>query len=213
MFRYVATLLFAFSAVALGSSDDFDKVNGSIEVAAGREVGDVSTVNGSITIGPDARAQGVETVNGRIRLDSRATARSVETVNGSVTLADGVVVNGDVEAVNGKLILENGVRVEGRVENVNGDFELHSATVHGGLRTVNGDMTIGSGSLVDGGILVEKPHGWSWHGKSNRPIVTIESGATVNGTLRFEREVDLYVGSGAVVGPIEGVQPTRHALP
>jgi hypothetical protein len=43
--------------------------------------------------------------------------------------------------------------------------------------------------------------------------VTIESGATVNGTLRFEREVDLYVGARAVVGPIEGVEPRRHELP
>jgi DUF4097 and DUF4098 domain-containing protein YvlB len=213
MFRYVATLLYAFCAVALGSTDDFDKVNGSIEVEAGREAGDVSTVNGSIRIGSDARVQEVETVNGAIRIEPRATARSVETVNGSVTLGDGVVVSGNVEAVNGALTLESGARVEGRVENVNGDFELRGATVRGGLGTVNGDMRIGAGSLVDGGILVEKPGGWSWGGKSNRPTVTIESGATVNGTLSFEREVDLHVGSGAVVGPIEGVQPRRHALP
>jgi hypothetical protein len=65
---------------------------------------------------------------------------------------------------------------------------------------------------VEGGIEVEKPSGWSWS-KSDPPRVTIESGATVNGTLRFEREVDLYVGAGAVVGPLEGVQPKRHALP
>jgi DUF4097 and DUF4098 domain-containing protein YvlB len=213
MFRYIATLLYAFSAVALGASDDFDKVNGSIEVAAGREVGDVSTVNGSITVGPDARVEQVETVNGRVRLESRATARSVETVNGSVTLEDGVVVSGDVEAVNGKLTIESGAHVQGRVENVNGDFELHGATVRGGLATVNGDLTIGTGSLVDGGILIEKPSGWSWGGKSKRPSVTIESGSTVNGTLRFEREVDLYVGTGAVVGQIVGVQPIRHTLP
>ncbi len=213
MFRYVATLLFAFSAVALGASDDLDRINGSIDVAAGREAGDVSTVNGSITIGSDARVQDVETVNGRVRLESRATAHSVETVNGSVTLADGVVVSGNVEAVNGSLTLERGALVQGRAENVNGDFELRGATVRGGLGTVNGDLTIGTGSLVDGGILVEKPHGWSWRGKPERPKITIESGATVNGTLRFEREVDLYVSAGAVIGPVEGVQPLRHAMP
>jgi DUF4097 and DUF4098 domain-containing protein YvlB len=95
MFRYVATLLYAFSAVALGSSDDFDKVNGSIEVEPGREVGDVSTVNGSITIGSNARVQGVETVNGRIRLEPKATAQSVETVYVNVLL---VFFNGSTTA-------------------------------------------------------------------------------------------------------------------
>ena len=213
MFRYVATLLYAFSAVALGSSDDFDKVNGSIEIEPGREVGDVSTVNGSITIGSNARVQGVETVNGRIRLEPGATAQSVETVNGSVTLGEGAVVSGNVEAVNGKLTLARDARVDGRLENVNGDFLLQGAAVRGGLGTVNGDVLVGTGSRVDGGILVEKPEGWSWGGTSNRPRVTIESGAVVNGTLNFEREVDLYVGAAAVVGRVEGVEPRRYRLP
>ena len=69
MTRYLATLLFAFSAVALGSAADISKVNSSIDVEAGREAGDVETVNGSITIGSDARVRDVETVNGSIRLE------------------------------------------------------------------------------------------------------------------------------------------------
>ena len=64
----------------------------------------------------------------------------------------------------------------------------------------------------ENGILVEKNRGWSWS-KSDRPRVTIESGAVVNGTLQFEREVELYVGAGAVIGPVEGVAPQRHSLP
>ena len=43
--------------------------------------------------------------------------------------------------------------------------------------------------------------------------VTVESGAVISGPLKFEREVDLYVGAGATIGPIEGVPPQRHALP
>jgi len=38
MFRYVATLLYAYSAVALGASLDLSKVNGSIDVGSGRSV-------------------------------------------------------------------------------------------------------------------------------------------------------------------------------
>ena len=212
MIRYVATLLYAFSAVALGSSGNLSKINSSIEVDAGQQAGDVSTVNGSITIGSEARVRDVETVNGSIRIDPRAEARSVETVNGAISLGEGAVVSEEVSAVNGTLTLRRGSRVDGRVENVNGDFRLEGATVRGGLGTVNGDLFVGAGSRVDGGIRVEKPSGWSWN-KSDRPRVTIESGAVVNGTLEFEREVDLHVGAGAVVGPVEGVAPQRHALP
>jgi len=212
MTRYLATLLFAFSAVALGAAADISKVNGSIDVAAGREAGDVETVNGSITIGSGARAQDVETVNGSIRLDARAAARSVETVNGAITLADEVVVSDGVSVVNGKVTLMRGARVDGRLENVNGGLRLEAATVTGGVGTVNGDVFVGAGSRVDGGMLVEKPSGRSWRKSERLPRITVESGAVVNGTLHFEREVDLYVGAGAVVGPVEGVAPRRHDL-
>jgi hypothetical protein len=127
-------------------------------------------------------------------------------------LAEDTVVSEGVNAVNGKLTLRRGARVEGRLENVNGDFVLEGATVGGGIETVSGDVLVGAGSRVENGIHVEKNRGWSWN-KADRPRVTIESGAMVNGTLQFEREVDLYVGAGAVVGPIEGVAPQRHSLP
>jgi DUF4097 and DUF4098 domain-containing protein YvlB len=212
MFRYVAVLLYAYAAVAFGATVDISKVNGSIEVEAGQQVGDVSTVNGSIRVGSDARVREIETVNGSVRLDPRAAAESVETVNGSVTFDEGVVVTGDASAVNGRMTLERGARVEGRLENVNGSFDLDGATVRGGIETVNGDVTVGAGSRVENGIRVEKNRGWSWS-KSSKPKITVESGATVEGPLVFEREVDLYVGSGAVIGPIEGVAPVRHAIP
>ena len=134
-------------------------------------------------------------------------------MNGGITLAEDVVVNDGVSAVNGRLTLRRGTRVDGRVETVNGDLLLEAASVRGGLETVNGDVRVGTGSRVDGGILIEKPTGWSWGKSKPLPRVTVESGAVVNGTLRFEREVDLYVGAGAVVGPVEGVEPTRHELP
>ena len=212
MIRYVAVLLYAVSAVALGASGNISRVNGSIEVEPGREAGDVETVNGSVTVGSGARVRDVETVNGAVRIEARAEARSVETVNGAVTVGEQAVVGDDVSVVNGKVTLLRGARADGRVENVNGALRLEGATVRRGLGTVNGDVFVGAGSQVEGGIEIEKPGGWSWR-KSDRPRVTIESGATVNGTLRFEREVDLYVGAGAVVGPVEGVEPRRHPLP
>jgi hypothetical protein len=207
MHRYLLTLLLAFSAVALGATGNISKVNGSIDVETGQQAGDVETVNGSIRVGDDAQVRDAETVNGSIKLGARARARSVESVNGSITLGESALVSDDVSAVNGKLTLRQGARVDGRLENVNGDLKLEGAAVRGGLATVNGDVHVGAGSQVDGGILIEKSHGWR---KSERlPRVTIEPGAVVNGTLRFEREVELAVAEGAVIGPIEGVTPRR----
>jgi hypothetical protein len=198
--------------VALGSSGNISKVNSSITVEPGRQAGDVSTVNGSIRIGNEARVREVETVNGSIRLGQRSQAAEVGTVNGDIALAEEVLVSGHVGTVNGELTLREGARVDGGLATVNGDLVLEGATVRGGLATTNGDVRVGAGSRVAGGIVVEKPGGWSW-GKSQRlPKVTIESGAVVNGTLRFEREVELVVGEGAVVGSVEGVPPKRHAL-
>ena len=103
--------------------------------------------------------------------------------------------------------------MQGSLETVNGRMTLEGAEVGDGISTVNGDIMVGTGSRVDGGIRVEKSSGWGWNwGRNKRPKVTIESGAVVNGTLEFEREVDLYVGEGVVLGEIKGVQPVRHVL-
>lgn len=209
MIRYLVTLMVAFSAVALGSTGNISKVNGSITVEAGQHAGDVETVNGSITIREGAQVRNVETVNGSVKIYARAQANAVETVNGDVTLAEDVLVADDVSTVNGEITLRSGARVDGGLENVNGDFVLEGATVRRGLETTNGDIRIGRGSTVDGGILVEKPSGWGWNNSKSLPRVTIESGAVVNGTLRFEREVELSVASDATVGPLEGVAPKR----
>jgi cytoskeletal protein CcmA (bactofilin family) len=86
---------------------------------------------------------------------------------------------------------------------------VEGATVRGDVETVNGDVLVGAGSRVEGGIVVSKPGGWNWSKSGRLPRVTIESGAEVRGALRFEREVELAVAEGAVVGPVEGVTPRR----
>jgi DUF4097 and DUF4098 domain-containing protein YvlB len=213
MIRYALALTWAVSTVALASTYNISKVNGSIEIDTGQEAGDVSTVNGGIRIGEGARVHDIETVNGSIRLEDRAVAKSADTVNGSITVGEQVQVDGEVATVNGGVELGKGARVGGSLETVNGRMDLTEATVAGGLETVNGDITVGANSRVDGGILVEKPNKSSWSaGKQRNPRVTIEAGAVVNGTLRFEREVDLYLSPSATIGSIEGVPPVRHTL-
>jgi cytoskeletal protein CcmA (bactofilin family) len=185
---FVACLLFAGPAAA----SEYDKVNGSIEVPEGQKVGAVSTVNGSITVGDGAAVTSASTVNGHIALGARATAASLKTVNGEITLA-------------------RGAEVAGPVANVNGSIRLDAAHVAGGIRTTTGDIDVGTGSRVEGGITVERGStGWfSIQFGSQRIVIGPE--AVVQGTLRFEREVKLYVSERATVGPIEGATPIRFA--
>ena len=212
MYRYLATLAYAFSAVALGGTTDISKVNGSIVIEAGQSAGDVETVNGSVSIGRGARVEDIETVNGSVRIDEQVIAVSTESVNGEVTVGAGSEVREDATTVNGAVTLARGAKVGGRLENVNGKLLLEGATVSGGISTVNGDVYIASGSRVDGGIHVEKNSGWRMGKKPKNPRVTVESGAVVTGPLVFEREVDLYVGAGVTLPPVEGVQPQRYTL-
>jgi DUF4097 and DUF4098 domain-containing protein YvlB len=185
-------------------------VNGSIHVPAGLHSGAVDTVNGSIDIGDDATVSSASTVNGAIRMGARAAADSLSTVNGAVTLGAGAHVTHGVRTVNGGMALGKGADVAGGVRNVNGRIVLTAAHVADGLRTVSGNIDVTSGSRVEGGLLVEKSSGWfNWNGE--KPRIVIGPGAVVQGELRFEREVQLYVSDTATVGPISGATPIRFA--
>jgi DUF4097 and DUF4098 domain-containing protein YvlB len=178
-------------------------VNGSVTVPPGLQSGAVETVNGSIDIGDNATVSTGSTVNGSIRVGAHARADSLSTVNGAVTLGEGAQVAHGVRTVNGGLILKNSADVAGGLRNVNGHIALTAAHVAGGLRTVSGNIDLAGGSHVEGGILVEQASGWfNWNG--SKPRIVIGPGAVVQGELRFERPVQLYVSDTASVGPIIG---------
>ena len=180
-----------------------DKVNGSVDVQAGAHVGNASTVNGGIDIGHDATIESAETVNGGIDLGPHAHANSLETVNGGIQIEIDAEVTRAVTTVNGELQLANGSHVGGRLENVNGEISLDHAIVDGDIETTNGDVTIGTGSIVHGGLHVEKPQGWFSHASRN-PRIIIASGAEVDGTLQFDRQVELLVAPDAKIGKVVG---------
>ncbi len=136
------------------------------------------------------------------------TVDSVETVNGGIELGQGAHVARTVEAVNGHIALAHGADVAGKASNVNGRISLDAAHVGGGIETVSGDVEIGANSRVEGGLLVEQPHGWSW-GKSKNPRIVIGPHAVVEGTLEFRRDVDLYVSDSAKVGTITGATANK----
>lgn len=186
-----------------GDGNGLQKVNGSVHVHAGTAPSDAETVNGSIEIDANAAVGGVTTVNGGITVGSRATAANLHTVNGGIVVGTATRIAKNIEAVNGSINLAEDVIVAGPVTNVNGKISLKSAQIGGGITTVNGDIMIYGASHVAGGIHVEKPGGVIRLG-SSLPRIEIGPGATVQGELKFDREVRLYVSDKATIGPVTG---------
>jgi DUF4097 and DUF4098 domain-containing protein YvlB len=189
-------------------------VNGAIRVRAGENKDDLSTVNGSIHIEDNAVVASAETVNGAISLGMHATAESAHTVNGSITLGDGARIARTISAVNGTLTLQTGADTAGAATNVNGKIVLQAAHVGGGINTVNGDIDVGANSHVEGGIVVQKEHDTFWFlhwGTSTTPRIVIGPGAVVQGNLRFERQVQLYVSEQASIGPVSGATAVKFS--
>jgi hypothetical protein len=185
-------------------------VNGSVDIPAGESAESAATVNGAVHVGDGATVGRAATVNGAIHLGQNVTAGSAKTVNGGIRVGSGAKVTDDVIAVNGGIDLAKGAEVAGRVTNVNGSIQLDAARVGRGITTFNGDVRVGSGSRVEGGIHVEKPEG-SGDWIHNVPRIVIEPGAVVEGPLRFEREVRLYVSESAEIGPVEGATVEKYA--
>jgi hypothetical protein len=202
------TMMAALSACG-GSydGDESHKINGSIDVPAGKPPGAVATVNGSIHIDDNAVVTSAATVNGGVRLGDHAAAASLSSVNGSITLGSGAHVSGDASSVNGALTLGDGADIAGALSNVNGKISLAAAHVGGGIKTINGGMDIGGASRVEGGILVEKPSGELLQIFHDVPRIVIGPGAAVHGDLRFERKVQLFVSDKATIGAVTGATP------
>src|SRR5580658_154888 len=190
------------------SGGDTTRVMGSVDIGAGEHAGDASTVNGGINIGENAVVGKVETVNGGITVEQHATASDVQTVNGGVRVKDGAGISGAVETVNGSLTIADGADVKGELSNVNGAIGVAEAHIGGDISTVTGDIHIGPNAHVDGGIHVERNSSW-FHLGSDVPTVVIAPGSVVKGTLRFDREVHLYVSDRATIGAVQGATVTK----
>ena len=68
------------------------------------------------------------------------------------------------------------------------------------------------GAVVNGDIIVEKPGGWGWNKEDKEPKIVIGPGSRVEGVIRLEREVELYISESAEVGGVEGVMSMADAV-
>ncbi|MEP7185840.1 MAG: hypothetical protein ABI767_08380 [Rhodanobacter sp.] len=206
----IAALTLGLPLLAQAGDNDIDKINGTAQVEAGQQAGDVSTVNGAVRIGAGASVQKADTVNGSIDLGDRAQAKSLGTVNGAISMGRASRVRGEVSTVNGTLRLAEGAEVGGKLDNVNGTISLDAAHVAGGIETVGGDINVGANSHVEGGILVDKMHGW-FNSNHSTPTVVIGPHAVVTGTLEFRREVELKVSDSAQIGTVKGATAVKFS--
>jgi hypothetical protein len=196
------------------SSSGASSVNGSLTVGDNASVsGELSTVNGSVKVGDNAVIEDVDTVNGSIKLGRDVRAEDIETVNGAIRMDTGVQVSGEVSAVNGAIRLDKGGSVQRDLGNVNGDIELIASEVGGDVSTVSGDVDLSEQAVIRGNLVVEKPTSMGWFKKDRRdPTITIGPGSRVEGVIRVEREVKLFISESASVGGVEGVRSLDDAV-
>lgn len=197
-----------------GKSSGASSVNGSISIGENAVVsGNVRTVNGTIRVDAGASIQKASTVNGAVRISDNVRSESLGTVNGSVTVGESATVDGEIEAVNGRISVAKGSTVALDVSNVNGQIELTGARIGGDVATVNGDVYVIEGTVVKGDLIVEKPSGWGWgKSKSRKPRIVIGPGSSVEGVVKLEREVNLFVSDTAEVGGVTGVMSMDDAV-
>jgi DUF4097 and DUF4098 domain-containing protein YvlB len=204
-------------------------VNKSRNVEAGAHSDGESTVNGSIDVGDGATVTGsLETVNGKIRVGDNSTVGDANTVNGSISVGDGVkcgalsTVNGaiqvgdhatagEISTVNGRIELQDGSSAGGDVSTVNGGLGFHGSHVGGDVTTVNGDVELSDSAVIAGDLIVKKPHSW-FGNDSHPPEIVIGPGSRVEGTIRLERKVKLFISESAEVGGVEGVMSMDDAV-
>jgi DUF4097 and DUF4098 domain-containing protein YvlB len=206
--------------------------NKSVKIEDGAQSGGHSTVNGSITVGRDASIDGsLETVNGTIRVDENSRIGKAKTVNGSVRLAAGVTagdigsvngslriaenvtIDGEMSVVNGRISVARGSRVADDVSNVNGEIRIEGAEVGGDLSTVNGDVWLSDNAVLSGDLIIEEKRGWGRSSRNDRkPRVVIGPGTRVEGEIKLEREVELYISETASVGGVSGVMSMEDAV-
>ena len=184
-----------------------NRVNGSIRVLAGQQNGNLDTVNGAISVDEKATFGNADTVNGDIYVGAHASGTTAKTVNSNVTLDTGARIAGEIASVNGLLTLNDGAEVTGPLGNINGGISLTNAHAAQGVATVNGDISILGTSKVEGGLHVKTLSVGVLSYDKSVPRIIIGPGATVQGALKFDRKVKLYVSDKATIGPVSGATP------
>jgi len=208
----LAFIAWTASPVTVASDGrNISTVNGQVEAEEGQTYDTLSTVNGQVRVGRGVTAKEAKTVNGQVLIEEDVKLGKASTVNGQLRVGEGSTIEHEASTVNGGVKLAKRVRVGGDVSTVSGGIELDGAEVGGSITTRNGDIELTDGSRVHGNINVKQKNdsGWNW-GKDEPIEVRICATCVVDGELRFDRPVDLYVQPGAKIGKVIGDSVTRR---
>ena len=197
--------VFASSADASGTQH-ISRINSSIEVDANDRVGDISSVNGQIRVEREAVAGEISTVNGGVDITTGASIHGAESVNGGIRVGRNVSIRESLKTVNGDIRVRDGSVIGSEVKTVNGEIDLRATYVGEDVITSNGDITLSSGSEIEGDIIVRGNRGWlSRFFTFTRHRATdlhISADTVVHGDIHLYREVDLHIHDDAQIGEI-----------
>ena len=205
------------------SCGDASTVNGAILVGEHASIRSAHTVNGRIVLGANSVAESLGTVNGSISVGTGSHVNGgASTTNGAISIGSETHVSGALKAHNGSIVLGSSADISGQVSTINGGIRLFAAHVGEGIETVSGAIELGSHSKIEGGIWVRSSEGWAARscqagligkmirylalGSCEPQLVVIGPDVVVQGTLRFDHPVRLYVNKSAQIGPVEGAQ-------
>jgi cytoskeletal protein CcmA (bactofilin family) len=89
------------------------------------------------------------------------------------------------------------------METVNGKISATGSHIKGNIETVNGNIFLDEGTVVEGDVIVEKSTGW-FNSNSKVPEVYIGKNVVVEGDLIFKKKVKLHIDSSAKTGEVIG---------
>jgi hypothetical protein len=194
------TLLLAVISFSLFSCTA--SINETVYIQDGEtKKGDVNSINGSIIIGNDCKVYGdCRAVNGRIEVGANSLVSNLQSINGSIKIERNTRITGSISAVNGRLYTAEGVRVDGGVSSINGNIDLTETIVAENVETVNGDIILTNGTVVEMDIIVKGKSKW---GDDKRQVdINLESGAQVKGNIEVEDQtisVTVYVSDNSKI--------------
>ncbi|MEQ8822698.1 MAG: hypothetical protein RLY93_20870 [Sumerlaeia bacterium] len=186
-------------------------VSGNLTIGEGGSTGPIEMTSGNVTLAGSNFVEGsIESVSGNVTGgENVSVSRNVEVLSGNIAFGPESKVGGRVESISGTVTLD-GVRVSDKVDTVSGAITIRGGKVKGGVKSAFGDITLADGAKVEEGVsiyrndrLPQSPPG--------PPRILIGPDVEIEGGLKFERPVELFVHpSASIGGEIQGAEPRPY---
>jgi len=180
-------------------------------------------------VADEARVGAIDVGSGNVRLGSGVHTRRIDTGSGNVKGGAGAQIEGDIDTGSGSVNLGVGSKV-GKIDTGSGDVSLEAVAVSGTINTGSGDIdlvdTAVSGSLetsrgnielegnthINGDLIVRKDICSGFCNDDAEPSkIVIGASVRVQGEVKIERDVELWVHQNAQIGRVTGAEVKRFS--